>query len=52
MEITSLISGIVIGSVLAYIILYLFFKTKNVSKQEYETLSEKFNSTSVQIKHF
>ena len=52
MEITSLISGIVIGSVLAYIILYLFFKTKNVSKQEYETLSEKFNSTSVQMKVF
>ena len=52
MEITSLIVGIGIGSVLAYIILYLFFKTKNVSKQEYDALSEKFNSTSVQMKVF
>ena len=44
MEITSLIVGIGIGSVIAYIILYLFFKTKNVSKQEYDALSENNSS--------
>lgn len=52
MEITSLIVGLIIGGVIASIILYLFIKTKNVSKREFDELSEKHNETVTNLRLF
>lgn len=40
---TSLIIGILIGGAIAFVILYLFIKTKNVSKTEFDNLTSKYN---------
>jgi len=45
MEITSLIVGLLIGGVIAYIILNLLNKTKSISKTEFDELSAKHNET-------
>jgi DNA recombination protein RmuC len=43
MEIISLLTGFLVGTTFAYIIFYLFNKTKSVSKKEFEELSSKLN---------
>jgi DNA recombination protein RmuC len=50
MEISSLIIGLSIGSLLTAIFLQLYLKTKNVLKSEYESLSLKFNDANFQRK--
>jgi len=45
MEITTLIIGVLIGSVIASIILYLLNKTKNISKSKFDELFGKYNET-------
>ncbi len=45
MDITSLIIGLLIGSVFASLIFYLLNKTKNVSKSEFDALMAKYNET-------
>jgi len=45
MEILYLITGIVIGVVLAYFLFSLLNKSKTVSKKEFENLNSKFNET-------
>ena len=52
MEITSLIVGLIIGVVISSIILYLLIKTKNVSKREFDELSEKHNETVTNLRLF
>lgn len=52
MEISSLIIGLLIGGVMAYIILYLLNKTKNVSKSEFDDLSAKHNETITNLRLF
>ncbi len=50
MEVTSLIIGLVIGGVVSYVILNLMQKSKNVSKVDYDLLSNKFNESSTTIR--
>jgi len=45
MEIFYLITGIVIGVVLTYLVFSLLNKSKTVSKKEFENLNVKFNET-------
>lgn len=42
MEITSLTIGLIVGGVIAYVILHLLNKTKNVSKTEFDGLTLKY----------
>jgi len=50
MNILPLIIGILIGSVIAYVIFYLFNKTKSVSKAAYDELSSKYNETKTNLR--
>ena len=50
MEVTSLIIGLVIGGVVSYVILNLLYKSKNVSKVDYDLLLNKFNESSTTIR--
>ena len=43
MDLTSLIIGLLIGSAIAFIILFLFYNLKNVSKTEFDNLTSKYN---------
>ena len=52
MEVTSLIIGVIIGGVIAYIILNLLNKTKNVSKAEFDDLNVKHNETITNLRLF
>lgn len=52
MEVTSLIIGVIIGGVIAYIILNLLNKTKNVSKAEFDDLNTKHNETITNLRLF
>lgn len=52
MDITNLIVGLLIGGVIAYIILYLLNKTKNVSKAEFDELSVKHNEAITNLRLF
>ena len=45
MEATSLVTGLLAGCVLAYIIFYLLNKTKTVSKTDFQELSLRYNET-------
>jgi DNA recombination protein RmuC len=48
--VTSLIIGLVIGGVVSYIMLNLMYKSKNVSKEDYDVLTNKFNEASTTIR--
>jgi len=50
MNIVSVIIGILAGSVVAYVIFYLFNKTKTVSKAAYDDLSSKYNETKTNLR--
>ena len=50
MNIVSVIIGILVGSVVAYVIFYLFNKTKTVSKAAYDELSSKYNETKTNLR--
>jgi DNA recombination protein RmuC len=50
MDIISILIGIVAGFIVSYIIFNLLNKTKNVSKEDYEALSRKFNEANTQMK--
>ena len=52
MELTSLIIGLLVGGVIAYIIFYLLNKTKNVSKTEFDNLTSKHNGTLTNLRLF
>jgi DNA recombination protein RmuC len=52
MDITSLSAGLITGIAVAYIIFYLFNKTKNVSKTEFDELSSKYNDTVANLRLF
>lgn len=50
MDILSILTGLVAGLVLAYIILNLLNKAKHVSKNDFEALTLKFNETNTLLK--
>lgn len=50
MEITSLVVGLLIGIITAYIIFYLLNKSKTVSKSDFDNLSAKFNENMTALK--
>lgn len=50
MEVTSLIIGLVIGGVVSYVMLSLVNKSKNVSKEDYDVLTNKFNESATTIR--
>jgi len=50
MNILSVIIGIFVGGVVAYVIFYLFNKTKTVSKAAYDELSSKYNETKTNLR--
>ena len=52
MEIINLITGFLIGGIIAYLILYLLNKTKNVSKSAFDELSAKHNETITNLRLF
>lgn len=50
MELTLIISGLVAGIIISYIIFHLLNKTKNVSKSDFESLTVNFNETNTKLK--
>ena len=50
MELSSLLIGIGIGIVIAYVLFYLLHKTKSVERSAYEALTSKINETSTNLK--
>ncbi|MEJ8816435.1 DNA recombination protein RmuC [Lacibacter sp. H407] len=50
MNITSLLVGLLTGTLVSYIILYLLNKTKNVSKAVFDELSAKHNETNTNLR--
>ena len=50
METTSMIVGLIVGLVLAYIIFNLLNKTKNVSKSEFDALTLQYNEKNTLLK--
>ncbi len=50
MELTHYLIGAVIGAMLTFAFLYLLYKTKSVSRKEYDTLSAKLNDASTSLK--
>ena len=50
MDLISIIIGIVAGFIVSYIIFNLLNKIKNVSKEDFEVLSKKFNETNTLMK--
>ncbi|MFT3902721.1 MAG: DNA recombination protein RmuC [Niabella sp.] len=52
MELTSLVAGLFIGIIIAYIIFYLRHQTKTVSKTAFQELSAKHNETVTNLRLF
>ena len=50
MEISSILIGIVLGSIIAYILFSLMSKGKNVARTEYDSLSVKMNETTTHLR--
>jgi len=50
MNILSIIIGILVGSIVTYVIFYLFNKTRNVPKATYDELSSKYNETKTNLR--
>jgi DNA recombination protein RmuC len=50
MEILYLVTGLLIGIILAYLIFYLLNKSKNVSKKDFDNLNTKFNENLITSK--
>ena len=52
MDVISILAGLLIGSIIAYIIFYLLNKTKSVSISQYNELTNKHNEAVSNIKAF
>ena len=52
MDVISILIGLALGFVISYVIFNLLNKTKNVSKADFDLLTEKFNDTNTQLKVF
>ncbi|HAY35201.1 MAG TPA: DNA recombination protein RmuC [Ignavibacteria bacterium] len=52
MDIVSILTGLAAGIIISYIIFYLLNKTNNVSKQDFDSLNEKFKEADTELKIF
>jgi DNA recombination protein RmuC len=52
MDIISIIIGLLIGSVVSYIVFYFYTKTKSVSLSQFNELTTKYNDTVANVKAF
>ncbi|HMS65627.1 MAG TPA: DNA recombination protein RmuC [Ignavibacteria bacterium] len=50
MDIYYILAGVITGIIISYVIFYLQYKVRSVSKEIHDNLSERFNETNTQLK--